>query len=68
MQNKDGRYGSRATQADLADCYGRDCVNQLEYLAEVIDARWDFYVSLVVQSAVIAAHHGRKSLRQSRLK
>jgi len=64
MQNKDGSFGSRATHRELAAAFGEDCIRQLEYLSEVIEERWEFYVSQVVQSAMIAANHGRRSLKQ----
>jgi hypothetical protein len=64
MRNKDGSYGSKATNKELAECYGLDAVRMLSYLNEVAVERWDDYVYLVIQQVKIAANHGRKSLRQ----
>jgi len=68
MINKDGSYGPRATQHELAALYGEACVRHFEYLAEVHPDRWAFYVALVVEDAMFAANHGRRALRQSSLR
>jgi len=68
MINKDGSYGPRATQSELAALYGRDVMNMLSYSHEVIAERWQFHTDLVYQQACIAAHHARKALRQSKLR
>lgn len=64
MINKDGSYGSRATQRELAEFYGNDVANQIIDVSDVHRDRWDWFQGHVYQQATIAAHHGRKSLRQ----
>lgn len=64
MQNVDGSYGSRATNKDLAECYGLYAVRMLSYLSEVATERFDDYIYLLLGQVKRAAHHGRKSLRQ----
>jgi hypothetical protein len=64
MQNIDGSYGSRATNKELAACYGQDSVNMLSYLSEVVTERYDDYLYLLIEQVKRAGHYGRKSLRQ----
>lgn len=66
--NVDGSYGSRATQKELAELYGKDAAYMISYTHEVVESMFSWHRDNIYQQATIAANHGRRALKQSKLR
>ena len=62
MWNRDGSSGSKTTQKELAEFYGQLVVEDQETV--VATHMMNYYLSSIYDIAKLAAHHGRKALRQ----
>lgn len=66
--NKDGSYGSKATNRELAEFWGEVAARDVARATDPAIVLWEFYQKGVWLGAERAAHFGRIALRQARFK